>query len=172
MAFGQSLKALLDERGIKQNELAKKIGLSESTLSSMISRDVGKVDIEIFLQICDAIDCDPEQFYQDYKRKKARRELPDDERYLLELFRLLTSFEKGIIIGRIEQIVEQHKKGSHENEHPESASDDKPKVTAHIISTDGEEFTDKEVEVESETLNPSDTQKLIKLFEKNKENKA
>ena len=116
MAFGQTLKNLLDEKGIKQNELAKKICISESTLSSMINRDVGKVDIDIFLEICDAIGCDPEQFYRDYKRKKAvAPELAADEKHLLGLFRQLSPIEKGNIIGRAELLVEQHEKAFSED---------------------------------------------------------
>lgn len=110
MAFGNSLKELLDKRGMKQNELAEKIGLSETTLSSMINRDVRKVDIELFLRICNAIGCEPEQFFQDYNWKgKDPLELSEDEHRLLNNFRLLAPFEKGIVMGRIEQLVEQHK---------------------------------------------------------------
>ena len=116
MAFGKTLRKLLDEKGVKQNELAKKINVSESTLSSMISRDVGKVDIDLFLDICDAIDCDPNQFYREYKTTvQPRSNLSHDEQHLVDLFRQLTPKEQGNIIGRAELLAEQHREAEAED---------------------------------------------------------
>lgn len=116
MAFGKTLKILLDDKGVKQNELAKKIGISESTLSSMISRDVGKVDIDLFLDICDAIDCDPNFFYREYKKTvQPQSGLSHDEEHLVYLFRQLTPKEQGSLIGRAELLVEQHREAETED---------------------------------------------------------
>lgn len=116
MAFGKTLRKLLDEKGVKQNELAKKINVSESTLSSMISRDVGKVDIDLFLDICDAIDCDPNQFYREYKTTiQPRSHLSPDEQYLIDLFRQLTFKEQMKLTGRAELLVEQHREAETED---------------------------------------------------------
>lgn len=116
MAFGKTLKKLLEEKGFKQNELAKKIGISETTLSSMISRDVGKVDIDIFLDICDAIDVDPTVFYRDYKKSlESEMVLAPEERHLVELFRQLSAKEQGNLIGRAELLVEQHREAETED---------------------------------------------------------
>ena len=110
MGFGKSLKSLLEDRGIKQNELAAKIGISESTLSSMINRDVEKVNIDIFLDICDAIGCDPTEFYRDYKRRSAY--LSDTERQLLEDFRALNEDGQTAALAAVHgfTLADQYKK--------------------------------------------------------------
>lgn len=72
MAFGKLLKEKMQLRNVKQSELASALGIPKTTLSSMINRDNMKVDIEILLKICDYLQCDPDDFYQDYvKTKKA-----------------------------------------------------------------------------------------------------
>lgn len=68
MGFGKILGEILKEKGIKQSELADELGMTRSTLNSIITRDTSKVEIETFLAICKAIDVDPEELYQKYER--------------------------------------------------------------------------------------------------------
>lgn len=70
MGFGKLLKEKMQMRNIKQSELSAALGIPKTTLSSMINRDNMKVDIEILLKICDYLECDPEDFYQDYVKSK------------------------------------------------------------------------------------------------------
>jgi len=66
MGFGKLLEQKMAEKNIKQAELAEAIGLPKTTLSSMLSRDTSKVEIEVFLDICRYLDCDPEEFYDEF----------------------------------------------------------------------------------------------------------
>ena len=70
MAFGEKLGNKLSEKNISQATLSEKTGIPKSTLNCMISRDVGKVDIDIFLRICKVLDVNPEEFYNECKASK------------------------------------------------------------------------------------------------------
>ncbi len=75
MAFGKMLEQKMIEKGIKQAELAAAIGIPKSTLSCIISRDNTKIEIELFLKICQFLDCNPETFYNEY-REEEHKTLP------------------------------------------------------------------------------------------------
>ncbi len=72
MGFGKLLEQKMAEKNVKQAELAEAIGIPKTTLSSMLSRDTSKIEIEVFLDICRYLDCDPEEFYVEYVRKKQK----------------------------------------------------------------------------------------------------
>lgn len=72
MAFGKLLEQKMSEKKIKQAELAEATGIPKTTLSSMISRDISKIEIENFLKICKVLDCDPQEFYNDYIKQKQK----------------------------------------------------------------------------------------------------
>lgn len=72
MGFGQLLKQKMDEKGIKQAELSEATGIPKTTLSGMITRDISKIEIELFLKICKVLDCDPEEFYDEYVKIKQK----------------------------------------------------------------------------------------------------
>lgn len=67
MGFGKLLEEKMKAKGIKQAELAEAVGLPQTTLSSMILRDNTKIEIEKFLKICDYLDCNPDDFYAEFK---------------------------------------------------------------------------------------------------------
>ncbi|MBE6851065.1 MAG: LexA family transcriptional regulator [Ruminococcus sp.] len=71
MGFGKLLEEKMKEKGVKQAELAAAVGLPKTTLSSMILRDNTKIEIEKFLDICEYLDCNPEEFYSEFKRTHA-----------------------------------------------------------------------------------------------------
>lgn len=62
MGFGKKLEKKMSEKGLKQADIVRATGISKTTLSSMINRDNTKVDVEIFIRICDALGCKPEDF--------------------------------------------------------------------------------------------------------------
>lgn len=72
MGFGQLLKQKMDEKGIRQAELSEATGIPKTTLSGMITRDISKIEIELFLKICKVLDCDPEEFYDEYVKIKQK----------------------------------------------------------------------------------------------------
>lgn len=70
MGFGKLLERKMIEKDVKQAELAKALGISKSTVSSIITRDASRVEIELFLKICNYLQCNPEEFFDDYVAEK------------------------------------------------------------------------------------------------------
>lgn len=70
MGFGKKLEEKMSEKGLKQADLVRATGISKTTLSSMISRDNTKVDVEIFIKICKYLGCDPMDFSDDVNAAK------------------------------------------------------------------------------------------------------
>lgn len=64
--IGKALQSLLNQKGMNVNELSKMIGVSNQTLYSIIKRDNMKIDFEILLKICKALNVSVEYFYSDY----------------------------------------------------------------------------------------------------------
>lgn len=64
--IGKTLQAIIEEKGTNINELAKKIGVSNQTLYSIVKRDNMKIDFEVLLKICSVLDVSIERFYADY----------------------------------------------------------------------------------------------------------
>ena len=54
--FGSRLKALLDERGIKPRDFARRVGIHEQTLYSLIDRDGNKVDLDALRRVSHELD--------------------------------------------------------------------------------------------------------------------
>lgn len=61
--IGNTLKEILKEENTNVNELANKIGVSNQTLYSIIKRDNAKVDFELLIKICDALNVSIDRFY-------------------------------------------------------------------------------------------------------------
>lgn len=72
MGFGKLLEEKMKSKGVKQAELAEAVGLPKTTLSSMILRDNTKIEIEKFLKICEYLDCNPEDFYAEFRKNSLR----------------------------------------------------------------------------------------------------
>ena len=83
MGFGKLLEEKMKIRNVKQAELSEAVGIPKTTLSSMISRDNTKIEIETFLKICDYLQCDPEEFYDNYSGNKKNSSPVNDEREAL-----------------------------------------------------------------------------------------
>lgn len=94
MGFGKLLDQKMQEKEIKQAELAAAVGIPKTTLNSIIQRDNNKIEIETFLKMCDYLGCDPDEFYNDFRKEKAehiKRTSCDDitshERELINAYR-------------------------------------------------------------------------------------
>lgn len=87
MGIGKTLSDLLNEKGTNPNELAERIGVSPSTIYSIIKRDNMKVDITILARICKELNVNMETFYSEYisnmptKSKPAHYSVSDKIRY-------------------------------------------------------------------------------------------
>ena len=86
--IGKTLQMLLDKKGINVNELATMIDVSNQTLYSIIKRDNTKIDIQILIKICDALNVSPEYFYREYSKDKEMLILSEHEKMLVRAYRL------------------------------------------------------------------------------------
>lgn len=99
--IGDVLKQILAEKNINANELAKRVGISNQTLYSILKRNNMKVDFSILLKICEELDVDIERFYGDYLKEKQKntnnqtsikqKELTSDEEKLLTNYNKLNT---------------------------------------------------------------------------------
>lgn len=110
MAFGKTLKNILEEKNISAAELSRRTGIPKTTLSGIFKSDTDKISINLFIQICDAIGCDPTEFYRDYKKRSVY--LTDTERQLLQDFRALNEEGQTAALAAVHgfSMVDQYKK--------------------------------------------------------------
>lgn len=54
MGIGMRLEELMKRKGINANELAQMIGVTPSTIYSMIKRDSNRIDIDLIIKIAHA----------------------------------------------------------------------------------------------------------------------
>ena len=71
MGIGKVLSELLSKKNTNAKALADEIGVTPSTIYSIIKRDNSKVDIDILIKICNALDISVEYFYKLYEDEKA-----------------------------------------------------------------------------------------------------
>lgn len=83
MGIGKKLAEIIEEKGTNVNELAGITGITPSTIYSIIKRDNTKVDIQVLISLCEALNVEVEVFYQEYiKNKKSPP--PEDKWEVLE----------------------------------------------------------------------------------------
>lgn len=93
--IGKTLQALLDEKDINVNELSKMINVSNQTLYSIIKRDNMKIDFEVLLKICKALNVSVEYFYADYIQVNKSNNHDDQQlNTLIELYQSLNDDNK------------------------------------------------------------------------------
>lgn len=61
--IGQAIKAIREERGITQYELAKRLGYSQSNISKYENGDLG-IDANFLIKIARVMDCSVEEIYR------------------------------------------------------------------------------------------------------------
>lgn len=71
MGIGIRLEALMKKKGINANELANKIGVTPSTLYSMIKRDSSRIDIDLIIKIAHALSITADELLSDEPVKEA-----------------------------------------------------------------------------------------------------
>lgn len=96
--IGKLLQNLLDEKGMNVNELSKIIDVSNQTLYSIIKRDNMKIDFEILLKICKALNVSVEYFYNDYVQTAPIEDLhiTDHEKALIRAYRSQPAMQEAV----------------------------------------------------------------------------
>ena len=95
--IGKTLQNLLDEKGINVNELSKMINVSNQTLYSIIKRDNMKIDFEVLLKICKALNVSVEYFYSDYTNTMQTQFLLDEqEKKLVTAYRNKPEMQEAV----------------------------------------------------------------------------
>ncbi len=120
MGIGARLKEIIDEKGTNVNQIAKQTSTSPMTIYSIIKRDNTKVDIDILLKICNALNISVEDIYQpNFKsdnngnvsktmQSVSNINLSEDETELVNLFRKLTSKDQQRYIVRMEDTINSY----------------------------------------------------------------
>lgn len=95
--IGKTLQDILDEKGTNANELSKMIGVSCQTIYSIIKRDNMKIDFEVLLKICKALNVSVERFYSDYcDYSEAAYLLSPHEKELVSAYREHPDMQKSV----------------------------------------------------------------------------
>lgn len=95
--IGKTLQDILDEKGTNANELSKMIGVSCQTIYSIIKRDNMKIDFEVLLKICKALNVSVERFYSDYcDYSEAAYLLSPHEKELVSAYREQPDMQKSV----------------------------------------------------------------------------
>lgn len=97
--IGTVLKELIEQRGVSINELARSIGVSAQTLYSIVKRNNMKVDIEILVKLCNALDVPLEVFYSGLgDAGKSWESLDLEERELVNIYRSLDGHGRELLM--------------------------------------------------------------------------
>lgn len=110
--LGSTLKNILQERNMNINELARKTGVSAQTLYSLVKRDTNKLNVDVLLSICTALDVPIDVFFgsncsshsptlEEMLLIKKYRELDAHGRELVNL--ILSAEHSRITVEREEQ---------------------------------------------------------------------
>ncbi len=81
----------MDAQGVKAADMASATGIPYTTLSSLISRDSTKVDIDVLIKICNFLDCSPEDFSSEVPKSKTHFS------EMIEKYSALDSFGKEAV---------------------------------------------------------------------------
>ncbi|MCD8357668.1 MAG: XRE family transcriptional regulator [Oscillospiraceae bacterium] len=101
--IGSSLKRLLSERGMTVRELSEKVNVPVQTLYSIIRRDNMKIDFDVLLRICDALET-PLDYFCRASSNAAERGAPTPEEWvLLRRYRALDGHGQALASLVVEQ---------------------------------------------------------------------
>lgn len=103
MTFAQRARELMKRKGISQNELARKAGLSSSGISTTLSEN-GNPRESSMISIYEALGMTPEEFWTDHRHPET---LDPDQEHLLVIFEQLNSPGKQFLIQQAESILQQ-----------------------------------------------------------------
>ena len=101
--IGEKLQKLLDQNGIKPATLARRIGVSKSTIYSIIKRNNKSIELSLMERICDELDVPVEYFYdrdeqtEDRENAKIAPFLSDEAMQIAIDYSLLDSYGKRTV---------------------------------------------------------------------------
>lgn len=111
--IGQILSKLLKEKNMNVSQLAQQSKVNINTLYSIIKRNNMKVDFNVLLKICEALNVDVEIFYKDFLQKNKTQQnktsYTSDEKELVDTYRILNNSGKEKAQEYITDLSEQEK---------------------------------------------------------------
>lgn len=152
--IGDTLKRILESRGVNVSELSRLTGIPSTTLYSMIKRNNSTIDLSDLLRICAALNTAPEVFYDGLGVMLNVPALPDDEEwFLLSHWRRLDAHGRQMTSVVIDTELERIER---ENAAEESGGLSKviplflsPAAAGYASPTLGEDYEDYEVPADS-----------------------
>ncbi len=105
--IGKTLQDILDEKNTNVNELSKLINVSNQTLYSIIKRDNMKVDLDVLIKICNALDVNIERFYSDYISSNGNQLSTQDENALKLKFNSLNKEKQQELLNYLDYLSRQ-----------------------------------------------------------------
>lgn len=112
MGIGKTLSNILEEKNSNPNELAENIGVSPSTIYSIIKRDNMKVDISVLAKICKELNIKMERFYNEYiseqtnVKEKQQNIIKFNKQQLLDNYDILNDEGKSKLINYSKDLVD------------------------------------------------------------------
>lgn len=101
MTFAQKAKKIMKQRGITQNELARRAGLSSSGICTTLS-DNGNPRESSMMAIYEALDMTPEEFWSDVRPVDS---LTKEQSHLISIFDQLNSNGKTSLMEIAESLL-------------------------------------------------------------------
>lgn len=109
MGLGKRLEDIIISRNLKVTQVAAMANVSASTLYSIIDRDNKKIDIDVLIRICKALEVSTDYILQSEDDSETIKlntihntaNLSKDKQRLLEMYDLLDDIEKGEILGEL-----------------------------------------------------------------------
>lgn len=105
----------LEENCLKQSDLCNHIGINTSTMTNWKNR---KTDppAKYIIPICEFLGVSPYVLLTGKEKNSPAANLSDDEQKLLTYYKQLSDIEKGIVIGRAEQLAADSERDLNEPE--------------------------------------------------------
>ena len=109
MGIGNILSTLIQQQGTNVNKLAQAADVSPQTLYSMIRRDNMKVNAEVLIRVCRALNVPVEYVYELYsgeRTKTAPKYIPQ-EITLITKYRALDDADRELVDNIIDNLHER-----------------------------------------------------------------
>ena len=106
MGIGNILSTLIQQQGTNVNKLAQAADVSPQTLYSMIRRDNMKVNVEVLIRVCRALNVPVEYVYELYsgERTKTAPQYTRAEQSLIEKYRALDDADRDLVANIVDNL--------------------------------------------------------------------